>query len=172
LIALLSCERRDNHSTGRWFPKTDPPFLSTGASAIEAVAPLDVFSWRGPDTIGNNSFVLTGRVILVKVEADGDLHITLQDATRDKPGIIVAEIPAKPQWCELRQIVFGWTKVQFPFRVRSGRKLKLIQLEIITVIGKAFFDNGHAPADHSNRRSDFYRYAAWKIHPVMKLTVH
>jgi len=44
--------------------------------------------------------------------------------------------------CELRQIVFGWTKVQFPFRVRSGRKLKLIQLEIITVIGKAFFDNG------------------------------
>jgi hypothetical protein len=56
----------------------------------------------GRSTIENNSFVLTGRVILVKVEADGDLHITLQDATRDKPGIVVAEIQAKPQWCEVR----------------------------------------------------------------------
>jgi hypothetical protein len=45
------------------------------------------------------------------VEEDGDLHIALQDATGDKPGVGVAEIPAKPQWCELRQIVFGWTQV-------------------------------------------------------------
>jgi hypothetical protein len=50
----------------------------------------------------------------------------------------VAEIPAKPQWCELRKIVFGWTTVQFPFRVRSGRKLKLSQPPTVTVIGKAF----------------------------------
>jgi hypothetical protein len=42
---------------------------------------------------------------------------------------------------------------------------------IITVVGKAFFDVGHAPADHSNRRTDLQGYATWEIHPVMKLTV-
>jgi hypothetical protein len=42
---------------------------------------------------------------------------------------------------------------------------------IITVIGKAFFDIGHAPADQSNRRTDLKGYAAWEIHPVMKLGV-
>jgi len=41
----------------------------------------------------------------------------------------------------------------------------------VTVIGKAFFDIGHAPADHSNRRTDLQGYAAWEIHPVMKLDV-
>jgi hypothetical protein len=89
----------------------------------------------------------------------------------DKPAIVVAEIPAKPQRCQLRQIVFSWTQVQFPFRVRSGRKLKVNQPLIITVIGKAFFDIGHAPADHSNRRTGLQGYAAWEIHPVMKLNV-
>jgi hypothetical protein len=80
-----------------------------------------------------------------------------------------SRIPAKPQWCELRKIVFGWTQVQFPFRVRSGRKLKITESPVITVIGKAFFDIGHAPADHSNRRTDLQGYAAGEIHPVIKL---
>jgi hypothetical protein len=39
---------------------------------------------------------------LLKVETDGDIHIVLTDATGDKPGIVVCEIPAKPQWCEIR----------------------------------------------------------------------
>ena len=107
----------------------------------------------------------------MKAAADGDLHIALADATGDKPGIVVAEIPAKPQWCDLRKIVTGWTRVQFPFRVRSGRKLKLTQPLVITAIGKAFFDIGHAPADQSNRRTDLQGYAAWEIHPVMKVEV-
>jgi hypothetical protein len=116
-------------------------------------------------------YALTGRVIEVRAEEDGDLHIALADASGDKPGMVVAEIPAKAEWCELRKIVFGWTGVQFPFRVRSGRKLKLSQPLIVTVIGKAFFDIGHAPADHGNRRTDLQGYAAWEIHPVMKLNV-
>jgi hypothetical protein len=35
----------------------------------------------------------------------------------------------------------------------------------------AFFDIGHAPADHGNRRTDLQGYAAWEIHPVMKMEV-
>jgi len=37
--------------------------------------------------------------------------------------------------------------------------------------GKAFYDIGHAPADHSNRRSTPKGYAVWEIHPVMKMDV-
>jgi hypothetical protein len=116
---------------------------------------------------------VTGRVVELRAEADGDLHIALQDATGDKAGIVVAEIPAKPhkRWCELRKIVFSWTHPKFPFRVRSGRKLKITEPRIITVTGKAFFDINNTPADQSNRRTDLQGYAAWEIHPVMMLTV-
>jgi hypothetical protein len=160
----------------------DPAVPPADSSAIQAVAPSEIFNWQGPaEPLKSSSeriaaeqkrYALTGRVIELRAEEDGDLHIALADASGDKPGIVVAEIPAKPQWCELRQIVFGWTQAQFPFRVRSGRKLKLTQPPVITVIGKAFFDIGHAPADHSNRRTDLQGYAAWEIHPVMKLEPH
>jgi len=33
----------------------------------------------------------------VRIEMDGDLHIALQDATGNRRGIVVAEIPAKLQ---------------------------------------------------------------------------
>ena len=35
----------------------------------------------------------------VRAKADGDVHIALQDATGDKVGIVVVELPAKPRWC-------------------------------------------------------------------------
>jgi hypothetical protein len=46
----------------------------------------------------------------------------------------------------------------------------LIGAPIITVTGKAYWDVGHAPKDQSNRRSHLPGYAAFEIHPVMKLT--
>jgi len=42
-------------------------------------------------------------VVAVKVEMDGDLHVALQDATGDKAGIVVCEIPAKQQWSSIRE---------------------------------------------------------------------
>jgi hypothetical protein len=175
------CECRDNHGKHRWAEKNDPALPPADASAIQAVTPSDMCNWQRPtEPLKSSSeriaaeqkwYALTGRVIDLRAEEDGDIHIALADASDDKPGVVVAEIPAKPQWCELRKIAFGWTQAQFPFRVRSGRKLKLSQPPIVTVIGKAFFDIGHAPADQSNRRTDLQGYAAWEIHPVMKLTV-
>jgi hypothetical protein len=78
-------------------------------------------------------------------------------ASGDSVGTVSVGIPVAPQWWELRKIVFSWTQVQFPFRVRSGRKLNITQSPIITVIGEAFFDIGHTPADHSNRRTDPFK---------------
>jgi len=44
-------------------------------------------------------------------------------------------------------------------------------LHSVTVTGKAFYDIGHAPADHSNRRQTPKDYAVWEIHLVMKMEV-
>jgi len=122
--------------------------------------------------IENKWFALTGRVVAVKVEADGDLHIALRDVTGDKAGIVIVEVPAKPQWCEIRNTVFGWTWTLFPFHTSSAKNLTLNQTPVITVTGKAFFDVGHSMKDQRlNRRSHLPGYAAWEIHPVMKLDV-
>jgi hypothetical protein len=147
------CECRDNHGQHRWSVKIDASLPPTDANAIQAVTPSDIYSWAGPDApltqssertgIENNWFALTGRVGAVKVESDGDLHIAITDATGDKPGIVVCEVPAKPLWCSIRETVFSWTRTRFPFHTSSAKKLTLNQTPVITVIGKAFFDIGH-----------------------------
>jgi hypothetical protein len=175
------CECLDAHGKGRWAVKTDSSLPPADESTIQAVLPSDVFGWPGIDVqltwqsertgIENKWFALTGRVVAVKVEADGDLHIALADATGDKPGIVVCEVPAKPQWCDVRTTVFGWTRTRFPLHIRSTRKLTLNEAPIITVIGKGFWDIGHAPKDQSSRRKNLPDYAVWEIHPVMKIQI-
>jgi hypothetical protein len=178
---ISPCECRDNHGKDQWALKNDPSTPPTDASAIQSITPSDMYRWPGIDVqltwqsertgIENKWFALTGRVIAVKVEADGDLHLALQDATGNKPGIVVCEVPAKPQWCEIRTTVFSWTRTRFPLHIRSTRKLTLNEAPIITVVGKAFWDIGHAPKDQSNRRSHQPGYAAWEMHPVMRVEV-
>jgi len=157
------CECRDNHGKHRWSVKIDPSLPPTDANAIQAVTPSDIYSWPGPDVpltqqseragIENKWFALTGRVVAVKAETDGDIHIALSDATGDKLGMVVCEVPAKPQWCEIRQTVFGWTRTRFPFHTSSAKKLTLNQTPVVTVTGKAFFDVDSLKDQKSNRRS-------------------
>jgi hypothetical protein len=47
--------------------------------------------------------------------------------------------------------------------------LTLSETAVVTVIGNAFWDIGHAPKDGSNQRKRLPDYAFWEIHPVMKL---
>ena len=68
---------------------------------------------------------LKGRVVAVKAETDGDLHIALTDATGDKPGIVVVEVPAEPRWCSIRETVFSWRQTKFPFHTSSAKKTKI-----------------------------------------------
>ncbi len=160
--------------------KVDPSLSPTDANAIQAVTPSDIYSWLGPDApltqgsertgIENKWFALTGRVVAVKVEADGDLHIALTDATGDKPGIVVVEVPAKPAWCEIRKTVFSWTRTLFPFHTSSAKKLTLDQSP-----------GSSLPARRSSMsvillkikdrtgEATFPTTLAWEIHPVMKL---
>jgi hypothetical protein len=88
------CDCRDNQGKHRWSVKNDPARPPADTSAIQAVTPSEIFSWPGPDVhltqrsertgIENNWFALTGRVVALKVETDGDLDIALADATGDK----------------------------------------------------------------------------------------
>jgi hypothetical protein len=86
------CECSSAHGKGRWSVKNDPETPPTDTSTIQAVMPSDIYSWAGPEVLQRSKrigleqkwFAVTGRVVAVKVEADGDLHIALSDATGDK----------------------------------------------------------------------------------------
>jgi hypothetical protein len=69
------------------------------------------------------------------------------------------------------RLVLITTRWKFPFNVKTAHTLKISEPHVITVTGKAFYDIGHAPADHSNRRHTPKDYAVWEIHPVMALHV-
>ncbi len=176
------CECIGFHGIHRWVTKTDQAPVPSDKSAIQSVTPSQIYAWEGlgPDVeltatserlpAEQKWYALTGRVVDAKVEADGDIHLALQDADGKNAGTVSAEIPVGPKWCEIRQMVFGWTKQKFPFTVKSVHDLTIAE-HVVTVTGKAFYDIAHAPADHSNRRHSPKDYAVWEIHPVMKLEV-
>ena len=182
VIFLSPCECQGFHGKHRWVTKTDLSPVPLDKSAIQSVTPSQIYAWEGlgPDVeltatserlpAEQKWYALTGRVVDAKVEADGDIHLALQDADGKNAGTVSAEIPVGPKWCEIRQMVFGWTKQKFPFTVKSVHDLTIAE-HVVTVTGKAFYDIAHAPADHSNRRHSPKDYAVWEIHPVMKLEV-
>jgi hypothetical protein len=98
--------------------------------------------WKRASTI---PFLSAARSISSSLSfAPASIHIALQDANGDSVGTVSAEIPVGPKWCEIRQIVFGWTSQKFPFDVKTAHTLKIREPRVITVTGKAFYDIGHA----------------------------
>src|SRR6266496_5436027 len=184
VIFVSPCECQGFHGKNRWVTKTDLTPVPSDKSVIQSVTPSQIYAWEG---LGPNVevtryteermpseqkwYALTGRVVDLKVEADGDIHIALEDATGNAIGTVSAEIPVGPKWCEIRQTVFGWTIQSFPFSLKTAKKLKIREPHVIMVTGKAFYDVAHAPANHSNRRSTPKDYSVWEIHPVMALHV-
>ena len=153
-------------------------------STIQSVTPSQIYEWKGPgpdvpltpktDTriaAEQKWYNLTGRLVGIKVENDGDITLVLKDAEGKKAGNVGAEIPLGSTWCELRQTVFGWTTQSFPFSFKDTQKLEMREPHIITVTGQAFFDVQHASPENSNRRPKQKKYAVWEIHPVMALHV-
>jgi hypothetical protein len=184
VVFVSPCACQAFHGKNRWVTKTDLSPVPLDKSAIQSVTPSQIYEWEGlgPKVILTGTteermpseqkwYALTGRVVDLKVEADGDIHIALEDASGNAVGTVSAEIPVGPKWCELRQTVFGWTAQKFPFGVKTAHTLKFREPHAITVTGKAFYDIGHAPADHSNRRRTPKNYGVWEIHPVMALHV-
>jgi len=71
----------------------------------------------GNDEAANRSLSLCLALTVMQIS-----HIELQDATGDKPGIVIVEVPVKPQWCEIRKTVFNWTPTRFPFHTELCEK--------------------------------------------------
>ena len=81
------CECRDYHGKGRLTEKNDATLPPADPNAIQAVTPSDIFSWQGPsEPLTRRSgriaaeqkwYAVTGRVVAVKAETDGDIHIAL-----------------------------------------------------------------------------------------------
>jgi hypothetical protein len=178
------CECQGQKSGTRWPAKTDPSPVPLDKSAIQPVTPSQICDWKGPESnvpltpetdtriaAEQKWYNLTGRVVGVRVEGDGDITLVLKDPDGKKAGSVGAEIPVGPTWCELRQTVFGWTTQGFPFTFKDSQKLQMREQHTITVTGKAFFDVQHVSADNSNRRPKTKKYAVWEIHPVMALHV-
>src|SRR5256886_16393440 len=100
---------------------------------------------------------------------DVDLHVALQDATGDKAGIVVCEVPAKQQWCSIRETVFGFTTTRFPFHTSSDRKLKLIGAPDHHCNGKGVLGRWPCAQRSVEPENHLPGYAAWESHPVMAL---
>src|SRR6267143_1022276 len=177
------CSTTGNHGVDRWPAKTDPERVPADKSKVTPITPSQMFKWAGVGTsvkptksstrIASEQrwFALTGRVAGIKVEADGDIHIEIVDASGSKPGIVGAEIPPGKIWCEYRKFVFSWTAQKFPFS-SSSKTLTVSGRHLTTVTGKAFYDVDHAPKDRSNERRAPFKpgYSVWEIHPVMGIT--
>src|SRR5689334_1471126 len=65
--------------------------------------------------------------------------------------VVVCEMPAQPQWCEIRTTVFSGTPSRFPFRTRLTKKLSSL-VHLLPIVDTAFWDVGHAPNDQSAHR--------------------
>lgn len=178
IVFESECSCRGNHGVSRWAAKTDWTDPPTNNIQVHSITPSEIFEWHAP---GGNIprgagrmaaekewYAVTGRIKKVRAEDDGDLHIVLADASGDKPGEVVVEIPLGERWCVLRKLVFTWTDAVFPFS--TGRSpFRLVGDHVITAVGQAFYDVDHSGKDtRSNRRSD-KKLAVWEIHPVMRI---
>lgn len=179
------CECSGNHGEYRWSAKTDAEAPPATIPVNHQLVPSAIGAWPGPGgkfhertpRSGKETqwWQVTGRVTLVRAEADGDLHVQLADATGSSNVNVVVEIPLGDRWCSLREQVFGWTRTRLPISTTGGRTLRLKSQPVVRVVGKAFYDAAHAGKDTlGNRRPGSGRkqpVTIWEIHPVMRLEV-
>jgi hypothetical protein len=183
-VSPAKCE--GDHGVWRWTFKTEDDMPPPAIPEDHSVTPSDLGDWDAlPGTFHKDTprsgrekewFSLTGRVVLVRAEADGDLHVQLEDTDGEGDVQVVVEVPVNHNsptapWSDIRKTVFGWTKTHFPFTTKRGKKLQLKENPVIRVIGKAFYDADHASKDVPNRRKNDLKTAVWEIHPVMQLDV-
>jgi hypothetical protein len=99
VIFVSPCECHGFHGKNRWVTKTDLSPVPLDKSAIQSVTPSQIYQWEG---LGPNVeltsttermpseqkwYALTGRIVDAKVEADGDIHIALVDATGNRANL-------------------------------------------------------------------------------------
>jgi hypothetical protein len=184
-VSPIEC--KGDHGKWRWKVKTEKDRAPANIPADHQVTPADIAAWEPPDgkittrtpRVGRERewYQLTGKVMLVKAEEDGDLHIQLGDPKGKDRMQVIVEVPVdhgRPDsaWSKIRKTVFGWSDQEFPFKTKTGHKLRLNQRPVVRVVGKAFYVAKHGrKATPNRRRGKQLNVTVWEIHPVMRLTV-
>jgi hypothetical protein len=101
VIFVSPCECHGFHGKNRWVAKTDLTPVPSDKSVIQSVTPSQIYAWEGlgPDVdltqytearmpSEQKWYALTGRIVEAKVEANGDIHIALVDASGNKVGTV------------------------------------------------------------------------------------
>jgi hypothetical protein len=180
VIFTSECSCEGDHAESRWQAKTDLAEPPADQSQIQRITPSEMYAWAGPgvpmtrkqDRIPAEQrwYAVTGSVVQIRAEEDADIHVILADATGEAPGNVVVEIPLEARWCPMRTTIFSWTNASFPFETRRGNDFGLLRAQIVTVIGKAFYDVDHSgKGTKNNRRNYDEKLAVWEIHPVMQI---
>lgn len=156
----------------RWAAKTDPQPAPVNTAALPRLTPADICAWPAPaEKVPDGRmpaeqqwYALICRIVAMKLEDDGDLHIEVENAD-GRPGRVVIELPCGATWCEMRKHVVEWTKANIV--LKRGR-LSTVSPHNIIAVGKAFYDIDHAKRG-TNERHGNTPTAVWEIHPVMKV---
>jgi len=178
------CTCKNDHVSDRKKAKSEWSAIPTRASTFKTIKPSDMYRWSPLAGLNDQSprkkpeeeqwYKVTGQVIDVRTQADGDIHFELRDATGTKRGHILAEVPVGRPWCDLRKVVFSWTTKGTRFRRFQPTRLTLRMHPVVTVTGKAFFDTHHAARKPRLRNVNVTNkagiLAAWEIHPVSAIT--
>jgi hypothetical protein len=90
VIFVSPCECQGFHGKTRWVTKTDSAPIPSDKFAIQSVTPSQIYAWEGPGPDVDLTryteermpseqkwYALTGRIVGLKVEADGDIHLAL-----------------------------------------------------------------------------------------------
>ncbi len=190
VVADSPCSCRGQHGEFRWRAKTESDVPPARLARDHEVRPSDIGAWRGPggEFVASTPrrgrerewYALTGRIVRLKLEPDGDLHVQLADVgtgtgPRGRDAVeVVAEVPYGEAWCEIRRALFALTSTRFPLETVRGRTLRLKRQPVVRVVGRAFYDAAHSGDDttlNRRERNDGRAVAVWEIHPVMALSI-
>jgi hypothetical protein len=144
-------ECKGNHGVWRWKVKTDPETAPSPISKDHKVTVADVAAWEAPESklktrtprTGREMewFELTGKVVLVKAEEDGDLHIQLGDPDGKSKMEVVVEVPVDNNDPQLGLVQNPQDRLRLvqprvPFHHKTGHRLKLTKRPVIRVVAK------------------------------------
>ena len=170
-VVVAPCDCQSKSGEKRWAAKTDAELPPVNTAAVLRITPAEMCAWEVPakpvtgvrNAAEQKWYALVCRIVAIKLEKDGDLHIEVENVAGSS-GRVVVELPCGPAWCEMRRHVVEWTKGSL---LKSGR-LEPVSPHNVTVIGKAFYDLDHERGG-KNERSGKTHVAVWEIHPVMKV---
>lgn len=142
VVFSSATECQGEYGVYRWDVKTDHEAPPDTIPEVNKGKPSDIGKWPEPRGIITKHtprssrekewFAITGKVTLVKAEADGDLHIQIVDSDGSSTVNVIVEVRGKTAlgespWSNIRTEVFGWTNTTSRFSTTSNKKLDLMK---------------------------------------------